>query len=96
MEKIKGFFVLFYSYLTNIFEAITGKSLKKWTVFYIGELGVVKLNFLPGGFEPKERLFYKAEKVEGLQKGTLNDVYNRVEVDYKNRAAIYFKEVDKR
>ena len=95
MEKIKGFFVLVKSYLLNVLEAIMGKSLKKWTVFYIGELGVVKLNFLPGGFEPKERLFYKAEKVEGLAKGTLNDVYNRVEVDYNQRAAIYFKEVDK-
>lgn len=85
--------VLVKEYFSSVALAVSGKSIKKWNVFYIGELGVAQLTFLPNAFTPQGRLFYRAEKVPGLEKGTLNDVYNQMKIDHEHRIAIYCKEI---
>jgi len=90
---MKAKLVLIKEYFLSIILAIAGKNIKTWNVFYIGELGVTQLTFLPGAFHPQERLFLRAERVPGLAKGTLNDVYNQMKVDKENRIAVYCKEI---
>jgi hypothetical protein len=84
---------LVVAYFLSLLSALIGKNIKKWHVFYIGELGVTQLTFNPGMFHPQDRLFLKAEKVPSLQKGNINDVYNQMKVDKENQIAIYCKQM---
>lgn len=92
-DKIKALLAIVANYFLEIGRALIGKNIKKWNVFYIGELGVTQLTFMPGAFHPQDRLFLKAEKVPGLAKGTINDCYNQMKVDREHRVAIYCKEI---
>lgn len=92
-EKFLGFLTNVKEYFLSIVLSLAGKNIKTWNVFYIGQLGVTQLTFTPGAFHPQDRLFLKAEKVPGLAKGTINDVYNQMKVDRQHRIAIYCKEI---
>ena len=92
-SKLKGILINLKEYFINLGQAIAGKAVKRWEVFYIGELGVTQLTFSPGNFEVSDRLFLRAEQVPGLQKGSINDVYNKMKVDEEKRIAIYCKEI---
>lgn len=83
------------AYLLNLIGAITGKTVRKWEVFLIGEMGVTHMTFLKGSFVPTETLFSKAEKVPGkyLDRGTVNDVYNKMKVSEEAMVAIYCKQI---
>ena len=93
-ERLLSFLTLVKLYLVNLLSAIFAHNLTQWKVFYIGELGVRQLNFKANEFFPTERLFLKAEQVEGLQKGQINDVYNQVKIDEVGLVAIYCKQID--
>ena len=92
-DMARSIFPIAKEYLVSVAQAIAGKNVKKWNVFYIGQMGVTQLTFMPYAFHPQERLFLRAEKMPGLQKGTINDVYNQMKVDEQHRIAIYCKEV---
>lgn len=91
-QKALAILVLIKEYFSSVGLSLAGKNIKKWNVFYIGQLGVTQLTFLPGSFSPQGRLFLRAEKVPGLPKGTLNDVYNQMKIDHEHRIALYVKE----
>ena len=85
------FLKLSKEYLVNILIAFKGGHVKRWQVFYIGELGVGQLSFSEFNFTPTPIIFMRAEKVPGRPDGQLNDAYNQMKLDEENRIAVYCK-----
>lgn len=81
------------AYFKSVLQAIMGKHVPKWNVFYIGHNGISQISFLLSNFEPSDRIFHRAEKEEDRKNGIINDVYMKATCDNVNRIAIYIKEI---